>query len=769
MTAKGLFLGTEVAGGAALELGPDHLTTHAVCLGMTGSGKTGLGIVALEELARRGIPLLVIDLKGDMTNLLLNFPELDASSFEPWLPPDAAADGDRSQAAEQVAAAWRTGLAGAGLSGRDVRAVHTGVSWQLLTPGLASGAPLDILPALCAPAGWSPDDDPDGATERVNAVTAAMLSLIGRGGDPLTDRDHVLVASIVMELWRRGDALDLPGLLASLADPPIVTLGVMPLESVYPRAERLKLVMALNTLLASPAFSAWTRGTPLAMEALLGSIGAPRATIVTIAHLGERQRLFALTLLASELMAWTRRQPASAGLKALLYIDEVQGILPPYPANPPCKAPLLTLLKQGRAFGVGAWLASQNPVDIDYKALGNAGIKLIGRLVTDRDRERALEGLGMTGAMAAEVDHQVASLGKRQFLMVDVRSDGPPRVFASRWAMSYLRGPLTVAEMRPLLASSTSPSAALGRSGPSAPGTAAPGVVAPPVIAAAIPVRFEAGGSGLAAACVIAHLRTVVERRSIGLVRTIEEWWRLPAGADGLDWEAAEELGREPATVEQPPSGMRFPAALSPGLDRDLARLEREIPKWRSRRPVPVLSNTKLKLVAEPGESQEAFVARCLAAADQADDDDEVRLRARFEHKMDALRTRLARERDELERDQAQLSSRRTEEVLGVVEGLFGVLLGSRGARSAARKAAAGVRSAATRGRMRRSASASVEESENEIARLERELEELADELHQEIDRLADEADEIARAVDEVPVFPTARRVEVVDVRLVWG
>jgi len=372
MAAQGLYIGTTGEDGARLTIAPDHLTTHAVCLGMTGSGKTGLGIVTLEELARLGVPLLVVDLKGDMTNLLLNFPDLEPSSFEPWLPPDAGSSGTRSEAAQQAAAAWRSGLSRAGLSGADLRAVRNGVSWQLITPGLASGAPLDILPALASPAGWSPDDDPDGATERVNAVTAALLSLIGRGGDPLTDRDHVLVASIVMEHWRRADALDLPGLLASLADPPIQTLGVMALESVYPRSDRLKLVMALNTLLASPAFAAWTRGAPLDMETLLGPTGAPRATIVTLAHLGEAQRLFALTLLASELMAWTRRQPASAGLKALLYIDELQGILPPHPANPPCKAPLLTLLKQGRAFGVGAWLASQNPVDIDYRALASS-------------------------------------------------------------------------------------------------------------------------------------------------------------------------------------------------------------------------------------------------------------------------------------------------------------------------------------------------------------------------------------------------------------
>ncbi len=395
MADRELYLGSEIDGIDRIHLDMDHLTTHAVCLGMTGSGKTGLGIVALEELARRRVPLLVIDLKGDMVDLLLNFPGLEPESFAPWLPADEVGDRNPEEVAREQAEKWRLGLDRSGLGSSDMAQVKAGVEWQLFTPGVASVAPLDILPALSAPAGWEPAADPDAATDRVNGVVAALLSLVGRGGDALSDRDHVLAASVVLEHWTRGDDLDLGGLLASLADPPIDVLGALPLDVFYPRDERMKLVMALNTLLASPAFSAWTRGTPLTMEALLGTREHPRASVISVAHLDELQRHFVIGLLVSELVAWMRRQPASSGLRALVYMDEVFGILPPHPANPPTKKPLLTLFKQGRAFGVGAWLATQNPVDLDYKALGNAGVKLIGKLITDRDRERALEGLGI--------------------------------------------------------------------------------------------------------------------------------------------------------------------------------------------------------------------------------------------------------------------------------------------------------------------------------------------------------------------------------------
>jgi len=306
MTARGLYIGKDLSTGEQALLDPDHLTTHAVCLGMTGSGKTGLGIVALEELARRKVPLLVLDLKGDMVNLLLSFPDLSPGAFDPWLPSDAVAGRERSEVAAEEAELWRSGLARSGLGTEDLQAVASGLRWQLFTPGVSSGAPLDILPALSAPEGWNPDHDLDNATDRVNGITGALLSLVGRGGDPLADPDSVLVASIILEHWRRGDHLDLPALLGSIASPPMENLGALPLETFYPRSERMKLVMSLNTLVASPAFAAWTRGTPLTMDALLGTPDAPRGSVVSVAHLDERQRLFVMGLLFSELVALSR-------------------------------------------------------------------------------------------------------------------------------------------------------------------------------------------------------------------------------------------------------------------------------------------------------------------------------------------------------------------------------------------------------------------------------------------------------------------------------
>ncbi len=773
MNDRELYLGTEIDGRDRIVLDMDHLTTHAVCLGMTGSGKTGLGIVALEELAGRGIPLLVIDLKGDMVDLLLNFPELDPESFSPWLPADEVEDRDRAEVAREQAEKWRGGLERSGLGPTDVAKVKTGVEWQLFTPGVESVAPLDILPALSAPDGWDPAGDPDAATDRVNGVTGALLSLMGRGGDPLSDRDHVLTASVILEHWSRGDALDLGGLLTSLADPPIEVLGALPLDVFYPRADRMKLVMALNTLLASPAFAAWTKGTPLTMEALLGPRPGPRASIVSVAHLDERQRLFVIGLLVSELVAWMRSQPASSGLRALLYMDEVHGILPPYPANPPTKSPLLTLFKQGRAFGVGAWLATQNPVDLDYKALGNAGVKFIGRLITDRDRERALEGLGI-GVLhdGRDADEVVAQLGKRQFLLDDVREEPRVRFFSSRWAMSYLRGPVTLTEMAPLV-SRREPDDSEHRASSRDRSVARPeavGADSPPVLQRELATRFQRVAKGEAQPFVVVQTRVSVSRKTLALSRRLSETWWIPVDEDGVPrWDEAELLEGPPDLAGEPPNGMTFPKAAPPRLGDEVARAEREFVVWRARRPVEILANTELKVAAEPEESRDDFVERCLEIADRADDRTQQKLKKRFETKMKRLQKRLERERDELERDRQKVASHKAEEKLGLVEGLLSVLLGSKSMRSASRKAASKMKTAAGKRRMRQTAEGSVTESVHEIERLEEELEDLADEMLDEIDRVAEESERRAETVEFVPVRPIQRDIEVADVWLVWS
>jgi len=567
---------------------------------------------------------------------------------------------------------------------------------------------------------------------------------------------------------RMGDLqVDLSRLLTSLADPPIAVLGALPLDVFYPRADRLKLVMTLNTLLASPAFAAWTKGTPLSMEALLGPPGRPRATIVSVAHLDERQRLFAIGLLVSELVAWMRRQPASSGIRALLYMDEVFGILPPHPANPPTKQPLLTLFKQGRAFGVGAWLATQNPVDLDYKALGNAGVKLVGRLITDRDRERALEGLGITTlADGRDADAAVAGLGKRQFLLDDVRHKPRVRFFSSRWAMSYLRGPVTLAEMAPLVARTAADSVDAS----SVP-TPRPQAVKtlPPVLQHTLNTRFRPSGSVPARPCLLVRTRLRFGSKRLDLSRELDEVWWITSDDDGrLRWDEAELLEVEPDLVAEPADDMVFPASAPPRLGSELERAERDFVVWRARRPVVVLANPGLDVAAEPDESRDAFVNRCLEIADRADDAAQERIRARYAKRMKRLETRLARERDELERDRQTLASRKAEESLGLVESLFSVLLGSKSVRSASSKAMSKARTAATKRRMRRTAEGSVTESVNEIDRLEDELEELADELQDEIDRIAADSEERAEAVEMVEIRPIQRDIVVSDLWLVW-
>ncbi len=768
-----LYVGAGVATGQRATVARHHLTTHAVCLGMTGSGKTGLGIVVLEELARQHIPLLVIDLKGDMVNLLLTFPELAPADFAGWLPADAVRSADRDTVARQQSETWRSGLARSGLAGEDVRAVRTGLEWQLLTPGVAGLAPLDILPALSPPAGWTPDADPDATRDRVNTVAGALLSLVGRGGDPLTDRDQVLVSSVLLNAWRNGQTLDLAGLLTALAEPPMETLGVLPLEVFYPRKERMRLVLDLNTLLASPAFAAWTEGAPMTMEALLGTPDAPRGTVVTLAHLDERQRLFVLTLLVGEMVSWMRRQPASSGLRALLYMDEVQGILPPHPANPPTKQPLLTLLKQGRAFGCGAWLATQNPVDLDYKALGNAGIKVIGRLVTERDRERALEGLGMaTLDDGRNADDVVSGLGKREFLLDNVRATPRIQLFASRWAMSYLRGPVTLAELAPLVRppQPAEPERATAEAAPTVPPPLPPAPAHPPVLTTPIESVFAAGVQGATRPWLLVEARVTLERKTLDLYRVADELWEVPTDGDGrLDWDGARRLDEPPVTVDTPPGAMSFPAAAPAALDAELADIEKEFVRWRANNPDPLLVNEQLKLIAEAGESRERFLGRCLEAADRADDTDQEQLRARYESKLATLRRRIEREEDELERDRAQVSARTAEVGLGVVEGLLSVFGGSRSAGSAARKAASRIKSVASRRRMRQRAEASVTESEREIERLADQADELALELQEEIDRIARESEEKAAQLTELPLRP--KRYADVDVRsvaLLW-
>ncbi len=430
---------------------PDDLTTHAVVVGMTGSGKTGLCIDLLEEAALQGLPALMIDPKGDITNLLLHFPELLPQDFQPWVNPDIARRLGQSQeqAAADAANRWREGLAAWDVPPERLQALQNAVHYAIYTPGSDAGIPVSILASLKAPPiPW--EQNRELLREKITGTVTALLGLVGlKDIDPVRSREHILLANIFEQAWSQNRDLDLSELILQAQNPPFDRLGVFDVNTFFPEKDRFELAMLLNNILAAPAFHTWIEGQPLDISALLyHPDGRPRHCVFYIAHLSDAERMFFVTLLYSALEAWMRAQTGTPALRLLLYFDEIFGFLPPL-GNPPSKQPMLRMLKQARAFGVGQVLVTQNPVDVDYKALSNAGTWFIGKLQTDQDKQRLLDGL--QGASAGtldrgEYDRLISSLGQRIFLLHNVHNPHP-LLFQTRWAMNYLAGPLTRAQI----------------------------------------------------------------------------------------------------------------------------------------------------------------------------------------------------------------------------------------------------------------------------------------------------------------------------------
>jgi hypothetical protein len=435
----------------------NDLTTHAVCVGMTGSGKTGLCLSLLEEAALDGIPILAIDPKGDLGNLLLAFPGLKPADFAPWVDSDIARQKGISidQLAAETAELWRKGLAEWDQTGERIAKFNAAVEKTIYTPGSTAGVPLTVLKGFHAPPP-AVIDDADTYNDLVQSTTQGVLALVGIDADPVKSREAILIANILSHSWRAGRDLDLPQLIREIQRPPFDKVGIVDLDNFISAKDRLDLGMKINNLLASPSFASWLEGESLDVQRLLYTDnGKPRLSILSIAHLNDAERMFFVTILLNEVLSWMRAQPGTSSLRTILYMDEVFGYFPPS-ANPPSKRPMLTLLKQARAYGLGVVLATQNPVDLDYKGLSNAGTWFLGRLQTERDKLRVLEGLegvsaeGGTRFNRPEMDTILSGLKSRVFLVNNVHSPGP-MVMQTRWAMSYLRGPLTRDQIRVLM------------------------------------------------------------------------------------------------------------------------------------------------------------------------------------------------------------------------------------------------------------------------------------------------------------------------------
>jgi hypothetical protein len=753
------------------------LTTHAVIVGMTGSGKTGLGITLLEEAALDGIPALVIDPKGDLGNLLLTFPELAPSDFRPWIEPGEAARQGRSvdDEAAAVAASWRAGLAAWDEAPERIQRFKEAAEVAIYTPGSAAGLPLALLGSLAPPP--APAADPDAERERIEGIASSLLALIGIEADPLQSREHILLSNLIASAWGAGRALDLAGLVREIQRPPIARLGALDLESFYPARERAQLATRLNALLAAPSSQVWLQGDPPDPARLLWTpAGKPRIAIISIAHLDDAQRMFTVTLLLNEVVSWMRAQAGTASLRAILYMDEMFGYLPPV-ANPPAKKPLLTLFKQARAFGLGVVAATQNPVDLDYKALSNAGTWFLGRLQTERDKARVLDGLSGAQAGAAldraALDKLLSGLQSRRFLMQNAHEDEPV-LFETRWALSYLRGPLTREQIRRLMASAAA--TALAAAAPAEPATPAAAVTpaalpeeARPAVPAAIPELFLSAGEGPYRP----YLLGEAQLHYVSTKPSLDHWEKVALVAPLADplpadlWSSAQNLAPHAVLAEEPAAGSGFgplPAAL--GTPKNLAIWGRALGQYLyQHHPLGLQSALALATVSAPGETEGAFRGRLVQRAREARDEALAEVRAKFAPRIERLRNQLARAEDKQAREAAQYESRKLDAAISLGATLAGALFGRKLASTRtlgrATTAARGVERAARE----RAEGAQAEENRAELST---QLTQLEAELQAELAKIAAGPDPAAIALEHYPV--RARKADTVigRVALLW-
>jgi hypothetical protein len=657
------------------------LVTHAVCVGMTGSGKTGLCLALLEEAAIDGVPAILIDPKGDLGNLMLAFPNLEPSDFRPWINEDDAARANRTPDEHAAAQAdlWRSGLAKWGQGPERIRMLKDKAGAAIFTPGSTSGLPVNVFAAFDAPHGASDEAD---LAVRARTATAGLLGLMGLSADPVQSREGILLAAILTAAWSAGRSMPLEALIESIQRPPFDKIGVLDIETFFPARERFALVMGLNNILASPSFASWHRGSPLDIPSLLYTPeGKPRLSIFSIAHLDDSERMFFVALLLNEVLAWTRKQTGTTSLRAILYMDEIFGFLPPT-ANPPSKLPLLTLLKQARAYGLGVVLATQNPVDLDYKALSNAGTWFIGRLQTERDKARVLDGLQGASAGGAfnrsEMETLLASLGNRVFLMKNVHEDAPV-VFETRWVMSYLSGPLSRDQIRLL---THGPGAPSEESLPDVP--SAPAVGSRPALSPGIPEVFLPcpGGGPVRYHPVILAMATVsYSSARLGFEHSEQVLLRagIPAGLGAPDWAAAAPDTTDPSLLTDHPA----PEAAFEELPASATRAA-NYPKWEKNfrgwlaqsRTIGVLRCTDPKAVSRPGESPEEFRGRIALACRETRDKATAALRKKYSTRLGALQTRIARAEETLRQRRDRAIQTKIQSAISVGSGLLGAFLG---------------------------------------------------------------------------------------------
>lgn len=804
------------------------LTTHAVCVGMTGSGKTGLCIDLLEEAALDGVPAIIIDPKGDMTNLLLTFPELRPADFEPWVNVDDARRKNQTTAeyAATMAETWAKGLAQWGQSPERIRRLRDAAEFVVYTPGSDAGIPVSVLHSLRAPSlSW--DDHEETLRELVAGTVSALLGLVGVEADPIRSREHILLANIFELAWRRGQDLDLAQLIEAIQRPPMRKLGVFDVDAFFPVKERSELAMALNSVVASPSFENWLNGAPLDIETIIHTPqGKPRVAVFYIAHLDDAQRMFFVTLLLEQVVSWMRQLSGTTSLRCLLYFDELFGYFPPHPANPPSKRPLLTLMKTARAFGLGVVLATQNPVDLDYKGLSNAGTWFIGKLQTERDKLRLLEGMDAVADAGSTVDRgyldkAISSLDQRVFVLHNVHAPRPIQLM-TRWALSYLRGPLTRSQVRTLMQPMKAERAA-GTDSLSPRTTAQPPVsegtqtrheqpfhapepqaaartlgsasqelegyapvqpqvdsrvaqfFLPVAVSAEMAKRREPASSGQVPRN--AAIRLVCDPYLVALAsvsfsdaaRTQERTESLaclmpmPEPHALVRWQDCVTEKLRPGDLGTAPVGEPLYGTLPQGMSAvaPYSRLRADFVDYVFReQTVSLLANPSLKLQSHLDESERDFRLRCQEEARQRRDREVDQIKAKYERQLERLRAALQREEEELKADEARWEGRKRDELVSAGETVLGMLMG--------RRATRGLSQASSKRRMTSQAKVSMQESRDTIARLQKDVSGLQTEQEGALQQVRERWADAALRLEETPLRPKKTDIRVEAFGLAW-
>ena len=670
------------------------LTTHAVCVGMTGSGKTGLCLSLLEEAAIDGIPAICIDPKGDLGNLMLTFPGLTAAEFRPWIDPAEATRKGMTldEYSASTADMWRKGLEEWGQGSERIQRFRDAANVEIFTPASNAGRPITVLKSFDAP-GPQTLNDGEAFRERIMSAVSGLLALLQIDADPISSREHILLSTILEASWKESKNVDMGTLIRSIQAPPFDKVGFMDLESFYPADQRFKLAMSLNNLLASPSFAAWLEGETLDIQKLMYTPeGKPRIAIISIAHLSDQERMFFVTILLNEMLAWMRSQPGTSSLRALLYMDEIFGYFPPT-ANPPSKQPMLTLLKQARAFGLGCVLATQNPVDLDYKGLSNTGTWFLGRLQTERDKMRVLEGLEGAAASAGtkfdkqKMEQTLAGLGSRVFLMNNVHEDQPV-IFKTRWALSYLRGPFSRQQIEQLMApikaldGASSVRATYGASAEKETADADARPVLPPDIEEYF-LRVRGSDDGLvykpallgeARVHFVSSKQDVDRWDEVTLLRVVDG--EVP---DDL-WHEADEWDEDdlPTLETRPEAQAAFRSLVS-----DLSQ-KKAYSKWESDlkdflyrgRRLPIWCCPALDATSKAGESESDFRIRLRHAAREERDLQVEKLRSKYASKFQTLTGQIQRAEQKVEREKSQKSQKTMSAGISVLSSLAGALFG---------------------------------------------------------------------------------------------